>query len=156
MTIANRLKQFLDTAGIAYEVVTHPRTATSGETAQAAHISGECVAKSVVIHHELGYLLVVVPSTHRVELNTLQEYLNTRLGLAAEKEIAQLFEDCDLGAVPPVGAAYGLEVVLDTSLADLPDVYFEGGDHRSLIRVTGDAFQALMKDARRGRLSHHA
>ncbi len=155
MTIANRLKQFLDAEGIVYDVVTHPRTATSSETAQAAHISGECVAKSVVIHHELGYLLVVVASTQRIELSALQAFLDTRLGLATEKEITELFDDCDLGAVPPVGAAYGLEVVLDESLADLPEVYFEGGDHRTLIHVTGDAFGALMKDARRGKLGHH-
>ena len=156
MTVTKRLRQFLDTEGVAYDVVTHPRTATTSETAHAAHISGECMAKSVVIHHELGYLLVVVPSTHRIELNALQEFMDTRLGLATEKEIADLFDDCDLGAVPPVGAAYGLDVVLDESLAKLPDVYFEGGDHRSLVHVTGDAFRTLMKDARRGNLSHHA
>ena len=156
MTIATRLKQFLDSEGIAYDVVTHPRTVTSSETAQAAHVSGEYIAKSVIIHHELGYLLVVVPSTHRIELSALQALMDTRLGLATEKEIAELFDDCDLGAVPPVGAVYGLEVVVDEGLAELPEVYFEGGDHRTLVHVTGDGFRTLMKDARRAQLSHHA
>ena len=78
-----------------------------------------------------------------------------RLGLAAEAEIGEIFTDCDLGAVPPVGEAYGVEVMLEESLSGLPDVYFEGGDHKTLIHATGDAFETMMKDARRGRFSHH-
>ena len=104
MAIAKRLKEFLDGAGIPYELVSHPRTMTSAESAQAAHISGERLAKSVVIHHEMGHLLAVVPSTHRIDLGTLQDLAGTRLGLAAETEIGALFADCDLGAVPPVGS----------------------------------------------------
>ena len=155
MTIANRLKHYLDDEGVAYDIVSHPRTVNSSGSAQAAHVSGERVVKSVLIHHGQGYVLAVVPSTHRIELGTLQELLQTRLGLATEAEIGELFDDCNLGAVPPVGRAYGLTVMLDDSLADMPDVYFEGGDHRNLVHVSGDDFGALMKDARRGRFSHH-
>ena len=155
MTIANRLKRYLEDRGIAYDLVTHPRTASSTRSAEAAHVSGERMVKSVVIHHDRGYLLAVVPSTHRVELGRLHELLGARLGLATEDEIAELFEDCDLGAVPPVGGAYGLAVMLDESLAEVPEAYFEGGDHRTLVHVSGEAFENLMRDARRGRFSHH-
>ncbi len=155
MTIAHRLKEYLNNEGIAYDAVSHPRTYTSNEAAQAAHVSGERVVKSVVIHHELGFFLAVVPATHRIDLGTLQDLMGTRLGLASETEIGELFDDCDLGAVPPVGAAYGIDVVLDESLADVPEVYFEGGDHTTLIRASGDAFRLMVKDARRGRFSHH-
>ena len=155
MAIAPQLKTYLNDAGIVYDVVSHPRTMTTTESAQAAHVSGECVAKSVVIHHELGYFLAVVPSTHRIDLNTLQALAGKRLGLTAEAEIGEIFTDCDLGAVPPVGEAYGVEVMLEESLSGLPDVYFEGGDHKTLIHATGDAFETMMKDARRGRFSHH-
>lgn len=155
MAIAKRLKTYLENSGISYDVVSHPRTMTSAETAQAAHISGERVVKSVVIHHELGHLLAVVPSTHRIDLGTLQDLAGTRLGLAAETEIGEIFSDCDLGAVPPIGSAYGVDVVIEECLSELPEVYFEGGDHRTLVRATGDAFGSMMKDARRGQFSHH-
>ena len=155
MTIAKRLKQHLEDQGVTYELVSHPRTESSSRTAQAAHISGERVAKSVVVHHGDSYVLAVVPSTHRVELDSLKALLDKPLGLATESEIAELFDDCDLGAVPPVGAAYGLPVLLDESLADVDQVYFEGGDHTTLVQVAGDAFESLMADARRGRFSHH-
>ncbi len=156
MTIANRLQRYLESEGIRYQTVAHPRTMTSGDSAQAAHVPPDRVAKTVVVHHELGYVLAVVPSAHRVELGTLQAVLDKRLGLAAESEIAKLFDDCDLGAVPPVGAAYQLPVIWDESLADVPEVFFEGGDHTTLVRVSGEAFRALMKDARRARFSHRA
>jgi Ala-tRNA(Pro) deacylase len=156
MTIANRLRQYLESEKISYDIVAHARTATSSRTAQAAHLSGELVVKSVVVHHELGYVLAVAPSTHRVELGTLQALLDRRLGLATEDETAKLFDDCDRGAIPPVGSVYGLSVVVDESLDNVPEVYFEGGDHATLVHVTGDAFRRLMKDARRFRISHHA
>ena len=155
MTIAPKVKQYLDSKGIVYDAVSHPRTYTSNQTAQAAHVSGEQLVKSVVIHHELGYFVAVVPATHRIDLGSLQDLMGTRLGLAAESEVGELFDDCDLGAVPPVGAVYGIDAVLDESLADATEVYFEGGDHTTLIRVTGDGFRAMMKDARRGLFSHH-
>jgi len=154
MTIANRLRQYLDDAGVTYDTVAHPRTMTSSRSAQAAHIPGRRVAKPVVIHHELGYVLAVVPSTHRVELGALQTIIDKRLGLASEHEVEELFGDCDRGAIPPIGAAYGVPAILDESLGDAADVYFEGGDHTTLVHVSGMAFKTLTKDARRARFSH--
>ena len=156
MTISSKLKAYLDQGGVPYDVVDHPRTATCSQSAHAAHIPGIRVAKSVVVHHETGYVLAVVPSTHRVELDTLQGIVDRRLGLATEREIGDLFDDCDVGAVPPIGAAYGLPVIVDESIADAPDVYFEGGDHRTLVHISGEAFRTLTKDARRTRFSHLA
>jgi len=83
MTIANRLRAFMDGAGVRYDEVAHDETVTSAGTAQAAHVPGRKVAKPVVIHHETGYVLAVVPSTHRVEPGTLPEMMDRRLGLAS-------------------------------------------------------------------------
>jgi Ala-tRNA(Pro) deacylase len=104
----------------------------------------------------MGYALAVVPSSHRVELGTLQDVLDKRLGLASEDEVGQLFNDCDIGAVPPVGEAYQVPVVLDESFREAGDVYFEGGDHRTLVRVTGADFHHLLQGATVARFSHPA
>jgi Ala-tRNA(Pro) deacylase len=156
MTIAKRLKAHLDSQGVAYETVAHPRTSTASESAEAAHIPGDRLAKTVVIHLEDGHVLAVVPSSHRVDLGALQDLLDRRLGLASETEIGRLFDDCDMGAAPPVGAAYGVPTVLDRSLSGLDRVWFEGGDHRTLISVAGTDFDRLMQDARRSSFSHVA
>jgi Ala-tRNA(Pro) deacylase len=156
MTIAARLRQYLDGEGVGYDAVPHPRTGTSSGSAHAAHVPEANVAKSVVVHHGDGYVLAVVPGTHRVELGALRDVLGKRPGLATEAEIARLFDDCEFGAVPPIGAAYDVPVLLDGSLDDASDVYFEGGDHTTLVRVDGEAFRALTRDARRARFSHPA
>jgi Ala-tRNA(Pro) deacylase len=155
MTIAKRLKQHLENAGVPYETVPHPRTGSASASAEAAHLPGDAVAKTVVIHHEEGYVLAVVPASHRIDLSTLQELLERRLGLASEGEIDRLFDDCDTGAVPPIGSAYDLPMVLDRSLRAQPAVWFEGGDHRTLVQVTGSDFGRLMTDAREAVFSHH-
>lgn len=148
MTIAKRLKNYLDGAGVSYDTLSHPRTVTASESAQAAHIPGDSLAKTVVIHHEAGYALAVVPSSRRVELTTLQDLIDRRLGLASEPEIETLFDDCDMGAAPPVGAAYGVPTYVDESLTGRDDIWFEGGDHRTLVHMTGADFDLLMQDAR--------
>lgn len=154
--IARKLQQYLDSHHIPYEVVPHSRSATTSEAARVAHVPGSKVVKSVVIHHELGYMLALVPSTHRVELDTLQTVLDKRLGLAREEDVAHLFDDCALGAVPPVGAAYDVPVLVDESLVGSSDMYFEAGDHSTLVHVSGQAFNELTREAHRARFSHPA
>jgi Ala-tRNA(Pro) deacylase len=156
MTIAVRLRQYLDSQGVGYDTVAHAPTNTSAGSMRAAHVTGNGLAKSVVVHHEDGYILAVVPSTYRVEFDSLRDILGRRSCLATEAEIARLFGDCELGAVPPIGAAYGLPVLVDESLDGAADLYFEGGDHSTLVHVGRDAFQVLTKDARRARFSHLA
>src|SRR5437868_12235767 len=87
MTIATRLREFIDGKGISYDTVAHHRTSTSRQSAIAAHVPGSVMAKSVVVHHELGYALAVVPSTHRIEFGRLQDVMDRRLGLASEDEV---------------------------------------------------------------------
>ena len=156
MTIANRLKDYIDGRGISYDTVAHHRTSTSRQSAIAAHVPGSMMAKSVVVHHELGYALAVVPSTHRIELGTLQDVMDRRLGLASEDEVVSLFGDCDTGAIPPIGAAYDVPVIVDDSLGGAADIYFEGGDHRTLVHVSGKDFRNLTMGAYRARFSHAA
>jgi Ala-tRNA(Pro) deacylase len=148
MTIAKKLQDYIDSEGITYDTVAHHRTATSSQTAEAAHVPGSRLAKSVVVHHEMGYVLAVVPATHRVELSTLQDVMNS------EDEVSTLFSDCDVGAVPPIGSAYGVPVILDESLDNASDIYFEAGDHKTLVHMSGANFRNLMKGAQIARFSH--
>lgn len=150
MTIAARLKSHLEARKISYDAVPHPYTATTAESAEAAHIPGDHLAKSVVIHREEGPLLAVVPSNHQIDLPELQKIVDRRLGLAPEDELDALFDDCEHGAAPPVGAAYGIETIVDDSLTGLDRVWFEAGDHRTLVSLKGSEFDRLMQDARHG------
>lgn len=144
MAIAMTLKDYLMEHGVEYEVISHSRTHCSMETAHAARIPENCLAKSVVLEDDDGYLMAVLPANQRVRLGELSGRLNRHLRLANEREFAGLFRDCEIGAIPPIGRAYGVETVMDDGLASMGDIYFEGGDHEDLIHVKRDDFMRLM------------
>jgi Ala-tRNA(Pro) deacylase len=156
MTISARLKWYLDSHGVKYEIVPHPHTGTSLGSAQAARVPGERLAKSVLLEDERGYLMAVLPASRRISLRDLEDQLERQLELASEAELSQLFGDCEVGALPPVGAAYGIPTVVDDSLMNAPDVWFEAGDHEDLVHMRGLEFLTLFTGARHGRFSRHA
>jgi Ala-tRNA(Pro) deacylase len=155
MGIAITLHDYLDSKGIKYDVIEHTYSRCSRESAHAAHIPGDKLAKCVVFEDWQGYLMAIIPSTHKVDIKELDEQLNRQLELATEDELVDLFHDCEVGAVPPVGKLYGCDVVLDEHLTSYKDVYFEAGDHTDLIHITGDDFRTLLQEARLGSFSHH-
>ena len=144
MAIALSLKQYLDGRGVSYDVVAHEQTLRSTSTARAASIPEDNLAKGVLIKYRNGYILAIVPASHHVRLDELAALYERQVGLATEAEVAKIFKDCDTGAVPPVADAYGLEAVMDDSLEGFNEIYFEGGDHRTLVHVRGREFHKLM------------
>lgn len=153
MAIAMTFKQYLDQRGVPYEVVSHPRTYSSMRTAEAAHVPGHRLAKSVILEDDKGYVMAVVPSNRQLRLRSVSDRLHRELRLASEPEIGTLFKDCDVGAIPPVGPAYGLETLVDDTLAREPDVYLEAGDHEELIHVSHDVFIDLLGPVQQGHLT---
>lgn len=150
MTIAATQQRYLVRRAAQYDLMLHPHTGSSHETAVAAEIPADHIAKAVVVKDSSGYALVVIPASHQLRLNHLRHELHRDLKLASEDEIAGLFADCDPGAVPPLGPAYGIETLLDETLTSLADVYFEAGDHEQLVHLSGDEFRNLLSGARRG------
>jgi len=155
MAIAMTLQQYMQDQNIPFDVITHDKTRTSNETASVAHVSGNCLAKTVILEDEFGYVMVVVPASHQVRLSAVDEQMRRRLTLASETELPRLFNDCELGAIPPIGDAYGIETMVDDRLAEQPDIYFEAGDHELLVHVSNEQFETMMIDATHGNFSHH-
>lgn len=153
MAIAITLEQYLTSHGVAYDCVAHERTGSSSQSAEASHVPSECLAKAVVLKRRDGYILAVLPASQHVRLDEVGNWLRQRVDLANEEEIAWLFPDCEPGAVPPIAAAYGLKSVVDESLEAQPDVYFEAGDHCTLVHVSGTEFHKLMEKVPHGRFS---
>ena len=149
--IARRLKWYLDAHGVDYDLIHHSYTPTMAESAEAAHVPAGRVAKCVLLEDERGYLLVVVPASCRIELEALHQALGRQLELATEDELDDIFEGCEHGAVPPIGAAYNIPMAIDQSLLRLADVYFEAGDHEELVHVSAAGFRELLVGARPGK-----
>lgn len=157
MAIANQLKNYLEQHEAKYQLITHPHTGSSMETAEMAHVRGDALAKGVLVKDEEAFLLVVLPSDCHIELKTLRKLLHQNVQLATESEVATLFLDCEVGAVPPIGPAYQVKTIWDpsSSLGRQDEVYFESGDHQHLVHVSGKQFHELMASVERGEFSHH-
>ena len=146
MAIATTLKSYLEDHHIEYDVVKHPQSHTALESAHSAHVPSHQVAKAVVLEDADGYIVSVMPSNNRLDLEWVSESLGRKLQLADEDELPNLFQDCDLGAVPALSNAYGLDVIWDEQLTNASEIYIEAGDHESLIHMHGDAFCKLVED----------
>lgn len=147
MSIAYRVREFLSAQGVAWEPVAHAETASSAQTARAALLPESRVAKAVLLEDDAGCVLAVIGANHTLDIEALGVALGRDLRLADEPSVADVFGDCEPGAVPPIGAAYGIPTVWDDSLGDRRDVFFEGGDHRTLVHMTGEDFRKLMRAA---------
>jgi Ala-tRNA(Pro) deacylase len=154
MAIAPTVEDFLSSQGVAYELVPHPHSGSSHESAEAAHVSEDHIAKAVIVRDADGYAMVVIPASQWLEVEHLRKELNRDFHLATEEQLAALFSDCEAGAVPPLGPAYGVETFLDQALTSLANVYFEAGDHQHLVHTSGDDFRSLLSGVRHGYFSH--
>jgi len=153
MAISQELRSYMDQCGVAFDEVPHAHTLQAAKAAEAAHISGKRVAKGVLVRAGDGYMLAVVPSSKQVQLDDLGRRVGREVRLAEEQESVPLFSDCALGALPPIGAAFGLETILDDELLSADEIYFEGGDHRTLVHVDGDDWRRLVRDSGHGSIS---
>jgi len=154
MAIAMTLQQTMQEHDISFDIINHEKTRTSNETASVAHVSGNCLAKTVILEDELGYVMVVIPASHHVMMSAVDDVMRRKLTLVNEVELPRLFTDCELGAIPPIGDAYGIETMVDNSLAEQTDIYFEAGDHELLVHVSNEQFDTLMSDALHGNFSY--
>ena len=155
MSISPRLSNYLDRSGAQYEVCAHPHSRSSAETARLAQVPQHQLAKSVILEDDAGCVLAVVPADSRVQLAEISRMLGRHaLRLSDEAKIGRMFDDCELGAVPAFGMAWGVETVVEEDLERNPDVYIESGDHESLLRMSSRQFSDLMSTARHGHFSH--
>jgi Ala-tRNA(Pro) deacylase len=157
MTIASKLEIYLKQREVEYQVVTHPHSKYSMDTATKAHVHGDALAKGVLVKDDDGYLLVVLPADYHIELESLHKLLGQEVAMVGEATLKEIFSDCELGAVPPIGMAYGVKTIWDpkSSLGKQDEVFFEAGDHQSLVQMSGVQFHELMAPAERGEFSHH-
>ena len=131
-----RLDEFLSDRQVNFERLHHAPAYTAHRVAQALHVPGREVAKSVLVRTGEGYVLTVLPATHRIDLDRLEDDLQEgHVDLASEAEIERLFPDCEPGAMPPFGSLYHLPTVVDESLAEDDEIVFDGQDHEQAIRM---------------------
>jgi Ala-tRNA(Pro) deacylase len=145
MSIPAKIIDFLDSHNIAYQQFMHSPAYTAQGLAHVQHVSGKVLAKVVMVVSKGRMIMTVLPGSHRLELQLVAKLLNTDdIRLATEEEFQTLFPDCELGAMPPFGNLYNLEVWVDAALRDHESITFNAGTHVETIQMSFADFQRFV------------
>jgi len=147
MSVA-RLKDFLDSYGVRYIVISHSIAYTAQGIAALAHIPGKELAKTVIVKLDGKLAMAVLPASRQVDLPSLRAAANAKTAeLASEMEFRPSFPDCETGAMPPFGNLYGMAVFADESLVQDEEIAFNAGSHRELFRMKFNDYLHLVRPA---------
>ncbi|MCK5601113.1 YbaK/EbsC family protein [Candidatus Pacearchaeota archaeon] len=145
MLIRN-LKDFLDEKSIRYTCISHSPAYTAQGIAAITHISGKEIAKTVMIKINGTMEMVVLPASHKVDLDLMKAAASTtNVELAHEEEFKDAFPDCEIGAMPPFGNLYGMRVFVAEALTKDDEIAFNACSHHELIRMAYADFEMLVK-----------
>jgi Ala-tRNA(Pro) deacylase len=136
MAVNEKVKGYLDDAGVVWEAREHPETMSSAEEARALGVDPDEVAKTLLLKDRAGYALAVIPGGHRLDMHKAREVTgDTHTRLATEDEMESDFSDYDLGAVPPVPGLLGLRCFIDPLVREREWTVFPAGTHTDSVRM---------------------
>jgi len=148
VSIARRVKTFLDENDVTYEHNQHEPVYTAQEVAAAEHVPGKEMAKTVILTDGDAFVMAVLPAIRKVDLERARQIVgNSNLRLAEESEFADLFPGCELGAMAPFGNLYDIPVIVDQALREDERITFEAGTHVDTIRMAYTDFERLAEPA---------
>jgi Ala-tRNA(Pro) deacylase len=141
-----KLKDFLDSHKVKYVTVNHSTAFTAQEIAASAHIPGKELAKTVMVKIDGNMAMAVLPASYQVSFDLLKKAAGAKkVQMASEEEFRGLFPECEIGAMPPFGNLYGMDVYVAKSLAEDEEIAFNAGSHTQLIKLAYKDFEALVK-----------
>lgn len=143
---SQRLMDYLDQHSIKYTTMRHSLAYTAQEIAAASHIPGKIFAKTVMINVKGKLSMAVLPASYKIDFDQLKKAIGCdSVRLAHEKEFLNLFPDCEVGAMPPFGNLYGMDVYVAQSIADETEIAFNSCTHSELLQMKYIDFEKLVK-----------
>lgn len=140
-----RLRAYLDSVGVEYQIIHHRTDYRARETAADTHTPPEDFAKTVFVWVDGKPAMAVVPANKDVALSKLAKAIGAEeVRVARESETRELCQDCDVGAAPPFGHLYDLPVYASASLAREESITFNAGTHENAVRMAWSDFERLV------------
>ena len=141
-----KLKNFLDSNKVKYKTISHSTAYTAQQIAASAHIPGKELAKTVMVRIDDTMAMAVLPASYKVDFDLLKDVIgSTNIELASEREFKDLFPECEIGAMPPFGNLYDMDVYVAESLLEDEEIAFNAGSHNELIRLAMNDYAKLVK-----------
>jgi Ala-tRNA(Pro) deacylase len=142
----HKLEKFLDGKGINYVRITHSAAYTAQKTVAAAHIPGKALAKTVILKVDGKMMMAILPASRKLDLSLLKEAVGVnKVEMANETEFKDMFPECEIGAIPPFGNLYGMDVISETILAENEVIAFNAGSHTEVVKLSYKDFLELVK-----------
>ncbi|MBA3816156.1 MAG: YbaK/EbsC family protein [Parachlamydiaceae bacterium] len=146
MGLSMKVKDYLESKQVSYQLLEHEPAFTAQEIADAQHLPGRIVIKTVIVCADGQFVMCVLPAVHRIDFGKLKDILGVSdVHLAEESEVSALFTDCEVGAEPPFGEAYGLKVYADKILEENEEIAFNAGTHTDMLRIKYRDFVRLVQ-----------
>ncbi len=140
-----KVKDYLDNNNIKYVIISHSPAYTAMEVAASAHVSGNELAKTVMVKLDEKMTMVVLPASYKIDFNQLKDESGAvTVQLAAEEDFIEMFPNCEVGAMPPFGNLYKMEVYVAESLTKGKEIAFAAGSHSELIKLAYKDFEILV------------
>lgn len=141
-----KLKEFLDSNKVKYVTVGHSPAYTAQELAALAHVPGKEWAKTVVVKLDGRMALAVIPASHKVVFDLLRNVSGAKeVELANEREFSAMFPGCEVGAMPPFGNLFGMDVYVSEALAEDEEIAFNAGTFTELVQLPYRDFARLVE-----------
>ena len=154
MAIAITFRQYLTKQKVDYELVKHRRTSSSLDSSCSAHLPTAQVAKAIVLQSNEGdYLMATLSVGRRLSISQVNKLTGKEYHLLNEVHLGDIFTDCEQGAIPAIGSAYKLNMMVDDALLNAEHVYIEAGDHQNLVKINHQQYTQLLSTMPHGNIS---
>ena len=141
-----KLKEFLDENRVKYVSITHSKAYTAQEVAASAHVPGASMAKVVIVELDGAMAMAVLPANRKIVMQDLHDVTGSdQVRFVSEDKFKDRFPDCEIGAMPPFGNLYGMDVFVADSLAQNKEIAFNAGSHEEIIKLAYEDFERLVQ-----------
>jgi len=142
---AKKLVEFLEKNKTKYKTIKHDLAYTAPEIAQKAHIKGQDFAKTVMVRIDGKLAMAVLRGNDLLDLNQLKKLCKaSNVEVVKESEFQKAFPDCEVGAMPPFGNLYNMNVYVDEELSKDQKIAFNAGNHKELCLLSYSDWERLV------------
>ena len=147
MPIDAQTREYLERHAVTCQTLPHPRSQSSFQAAEAAHVPPASLVKAVLLETDEEFMIAILPATEEVHLGRLHTSTGKRFRLAMPASVERLQRELGLGGLPVLGAAHGVVTLVDDDVLGLADIYFEVGEHDELLHLRGEDFRRLIENS---------
>jgi len=139
------IKKFLEENHVHYDYKEHEEVRTSEEAARARGEDIKIGAKAMILKADDKFVMMVLSAAKKINSRRVKEILSAKnLRFATPEEVMQL-TGCLPGGVPPFANIFGLDFLLDKTVAANEFMAFNAGERTKSLKIRTRDYLNLLK-----------